>query len=91
MPVKLPLIPDTAVTRVSAELPGAQPRSMEYASLVRELLLKQRLVTGVLIDVIPKSFTFMDLRGISWPSLKGQPHKPFIHRLGQRLRSPFAR
>ena len=51
MPVRLPLIPGTSVTRLNAEVAGtAQSRHVEYAELVRELLLKQRLVTGVLID-----------------------------------------
>ncbi len=50
VPVRLPLIPDTSVTRLSAEVPRTQPRHVEYAELVRELLLKQRLVTAVLID-----------------------------------------
>jgi two-component system CheB/CheR fusion protein len=48
--VRLPLIPDTPVTRLSAEVPRTQPRRLEYAELVRELLLKQHLVTAVLID-----------------------------------------
>ncbi len=46
VPVRLPLIPDTSVTRLSAEVPRTQPRHVEYAELVRELLLKQRLVTA---------------------------------------------
>lgn len=50
-PIRLPLIPDTLTTRVRAESGGgAQLRRTEYAELVRELLLKQRLATGVLID-----------------------------------------
>ncbi len=50
LPVRLPLIPDTQVTRVNHVAGAAQPRSVEYAELVRELLLKQRLATAVLID-----------------------------------------
>ena len=50
MPVRLPLIPNTSATRVSAEAWVGQPRRPEYAELVRELLLKQRVTTAVLID-----------------------------------------
>ena len=50
VPVRLPLIPDTSVTRLSAEVPRYSTTHVEYAELVRELLLKQRLATAVLID-----------------------------------------
>ncbi len=50
MPVRLPLVPDTSATRINAEAGAAQPRRLEYGELVRELLLKQRLATGILVD-----------------------------------------
>lgn len=49
IPVKLPLIPDTSTTRLTSNLPAWQPRAA-HAELVRELLLKQRSATAVLID-----------------------------------------
>ena len=48
-PVKLPLVPDTSPTRLGPNLAAGQPR-MAYAEMVRELLLRQRLATAVLID-----------------------------------------
>lgn len=50
MPVRLPLIPGAPSTHQIAALAGAQPKRTQYSELVRELLLKQRLATAVLID-----------------------------------------
>ena len=50
MPVKLPLVPDTVTTRLGSNLKGGQPPRVAHAELVRELLLRQRSATAVLID-----------------------------------------
>ncbi|MDN5752496.1 MAG: ATP-binding protein [Nitrosospira sp.] len=52
MPVQLPLVPDTSTTRLRSYDAAAghqRPRAV-HAELVRELLLKQRSATAVLID-----------------------------------------
>ncbi|SEP41746.1 chemotaxis protein CheB [Nitrosovibrio sp. Nv6] len=49
-PVKLPLVPDTSTTRLVGSIMGGEQRRATYAELVRELLLKQRSATAVLID-----------------------------------------
>ncbi|SCY47620.1 two-component system, chemotaxis family, CheB/CheR fusion protein [Nitrosospira sp. Nl5] len=50
MPVKLPLVPDTLTTRLGSNLGTGQPQRAAHAELVRELLLRQRSATAVLID-----------------------------------------
>lgn len=49
IPVKLPLVPDTSTTRLRNHS-GAHAERVTHAELVRELLLKQRSATAVLID-----------------------------------------
>jgi two-component system CheB/CheR fusion protein len=49
IPIKLPLVPDTSTTRLRLH-PGAHTERVTHAELVRELLLKQRSATAVLID-----------------------------------------
>ena len=49
MPVKLPLVPDTSTTRLQNMAGTRQPRPA-HADLVRELLLRQRSATAVLLD-----------------------------------------
>ncbi len=50
MTVKLPLVPDTSPTRLGPNLAGGQLPRVAYAEMVRELLLRQRTATAVLID-----------------------------------------
>src|SRR4051794_26222710 len=50
MPVRLPLVPGAAGTHVSTGAGAGQPKRAQYSEMVRELLLKQRLATAVLID-----------------------------------------
>ncbi|MBA4141659.1 MAG: protein-glutamate O-methyltransferase CheR [Nitrosospira sp.] len=52
IPVKLPLIPHTLATRIGSQAGGGggQQARSAHAELVRELLLKQRSATAVLID-----------------------------------------
>jgi two-component system CheB/CheR fusion protein len=50
IPVKLPLVPDTSVTRFALFTGERSKFRSFYHELVRELLLKQRSATGVLID-----------------------------------------
>src|SRR5688500_15803238 len=50
VPVKLPLIPDTSTTRLGVDIREGEKRHAAYAELVRELLLRQRSATAVLID-----------------------------------------
>ena len=51
VPLRLPLVAETPVTRLGSGIaPGDQMRRVSHAELVRELLLKQRSATAVLID-----------------------------------------
>ena len=49
LPVKLPLVPDTSTIRFQHMTGTRQPRTT-HADLVRELLLRQRSATAVLLD-----------------------------------------
>jgi two-component system CheB/CheR fusion protein len=49
MPVKLPLVMDTPATRLGSQ-PVGHPARAVYAEMVRELLLRQRSATAVLVD-----------------------------------------
>lgn len=50
IPIKLPLVPDTSATRIGSNAMSGQPPRIAHAELVRELLLRQRSATAVLID-----------------------------------------
>ncbi|HEV7928723.1 MAG TPA: CheR family methyltransferase, partial [Nitrosospira sp.] len=50
VPVKLPLIAETSPTRPGSGIAEGQAPRVAHAELVRELLLKQRSATAVLID-----------------------------------------
>ena len=50
MPIKLPFVRDTSTTRLGSRLIGGQLPRVAYAEMVRELLLRQRSATAVLID-----------------------------------------
>lgn len=50
MLVKLPLVPDTSATQLGSHLIAGQVPRPTHAELVRELLLRQRSATAVLID-----------------------------------------
>ena len=49
IPVKLPLVADASTTRLGNQ-PAGHPVRLAHAELVRELLLRQRSATAVLID-----------------------------------------
>jgi two-component system CheB/CheR fusion protein len=50
IPVKLPLVADTSTTRLGSNPTAGQSPRVAYAEMVRELLLRQRSATAVLID-----------------------------------------
>ena len=72
IPVKLPLVADASTTRVGSQ-PAGHPMRLGHAELVRELLLRQRSATAVLIDHDSQVFIFMVPRMISYGSRKALP------------------
>jgi two-component system CheB/CheR fusion protein len=74
IPVKLPLVPDASATRVGSQPVGHSAR-LAHAELVRELLLRQRSATAVLIDHNSQVLYFyMAPRMISYGSRKAPRH-----------------